>query len=113
FVARQKKWNTPEKRARIGERIKVAATQAGLSLKELADAADVKTPVIYQYVRGIISIPPEALARIAEVTRVHPDFFDPESDARSTLALPADAPSGEGGSAPLPEPGMRARIQME
>src|SRR5438477_12622311 len=87
-LARQNKWNTPEKRARIGERIKVAATQAGLSLKELAEAAGSKTPVIYQYVRGIISITPVDLNRIADFTRFREEIFDPKTDARSTLELP-------------------------
>lgn len=114
-MPRQKKLNTPEKRARVGERIKVAATQAGLTLKELAEATDIPQGAIYQYVRGITAIPQELLEKIASVTQVHSDFFDPDKDGRTALALPADVPSPEG----TPEfhggtePGTRARIQAE
>src|SRR5579871_1681328 len=104
MVSRQNsKLNTPEKRARVGERIKIAATQAGLSLKELAEYVGASPSSIYQYVRGIISIPPNILEQIAAVTRVHTDFFDPDREARSTLALPADQPMPEGAQlTPLP-----------
>ncbi len=112
---RQSRLNTPEKRARVGERIKIAATQAGLTLKELSERAETTPALVYQYVRGITSVPPETLENIARVTRVHTDFFDPEKDARSSLALPTDAPVGEG--QPLTrmttEPATRARIQAE
>jgi transcriptional regulator with XRE-family HTH domain len=111
---RQAKLNTPEKRARVGERIKVAATQSGLSLKELAQACETKPSMIYQYVRGITSIPPDLIERIAAVTRVHTDFFDPEKDGRSAFGLPADQPSPEGGisvlNTPNTEPASRLRI---
>ncbi len=114
---RQAKLNTPEKRARVGERIKVAATQSGLSLKELAQACETKPSMIYQYVRGITSIPPDLIERIAAVTRVHTDFFDPEKDGRSAFGLPADQPSPEGGISVLnsggAEPASRNRIGME
>lgn len=114
---RQAKLNTPEKRARVGERIKVAATQSGLSLKELAQACESKPSMIYQYVRGITSIPPDLIERIAAVTRVHTDFFDPEKDGRSAFGLPADQPSPEGGisvlNAPSGEPAARLRIGAE
>ncbi len=114
---RQAKLNTPEKRARVGERIKVAATQSGLSLKELAQACETKPSMIYQYVRGITSIPPDLVERIAAVTRVHTDFFDPEKDGRSAFGLAADQPSPEGGisvlNAPSGEPAARLRIGSE
>lgn len=114
---RQAKLNTPEKRARVGERIKVAATQSGLSLKELAQACETKPSMIYQYVRGITSIPPDLIERIAAVTRVHTDFFDPEKDGRSAFGLPADQPSPEGVpvlNAPAgAEPATRQRIETE
>lgn len=114
---RQAKLNTPEKRARVGERIKVAATQSGLSLKELAQACETKPSMIYQYVRGITSIPPNLIERIAAVTRVHNDFFDPEKDGRSAFGLPVDQPSSEGGSSvlntPSAAPATRLRIDTE
>ena len=114
---RQAKLNTPEKRARVGERIKVAATQSGLSLKELAQACETKPSMIYQYVRGITSIPPDLIDRIAAVTRVHSDFFDPEKDGRSAFGLPADHPSPEGGitvlNSPSAEPSTRLRLDAE
>ena len=115
---RQAKLNTPEKRARVGERIKVAATQSGFSLKELAQACETKPSMIYQYVRGITSIPPDLIERIAAVTRVHTDFFDPEKDGRSAFGLPADQPSPEGGISVLniptgTEPATRQRIDTD
>jgi transcriptional regulator with XRE-family HTH domain len=114
---RQAKLNTPEKRARVGERIKVAATQSGLSLKELAQACETKPSMIYQYVRGITSIPPDLIERIAAVTRVHTDFFDPEKDGRSAFGLPADQPSPEGSitvlNAPSGAPAARLQIAAE
>ncbi len=117
---RQPKLNTPEKRARVGERIKVAATQSGLSLKELAQACEVSPSMIYQYVRGITSIPPALVEKIAAATRVHTDFFDPERDARSMLAMNAESGSFEGGtsvyassSSGSSEQNSSARIQSE
>src|SRR5476649_1626070 len=115
-LARQNpKLNTPEKRARVGERIKIAATQAGLSLKELAEYAGTSPSLIYQYVRGIIMIPNETLERIAALTRVHTDFFDPDKEGRTTLALQPDQPAPEGSlvTSAVSEPGTRARIQTE
>lgn len=109
------KLNTPEKRARVGERIKVAATQAGLSLKELGEFTNTPAATIYQYVRGIIAVPTETLEKIAAVTRVHTDFFDPDKEGRSALAQPPDQPSPEGFSLGnlASEPGTRARIEAE
>jgi tetratricopeptide (TPR) repeat protein len=99
----------------VGERIKLAATSARLNLKELAEQVDLSPSLIYQYVRGITSVPPEVLERIAAVVRVHPDFFDPEKDERAALALPSDleTPEDASGLPALGEPGTRARIQTE
>lgn len=108
-----RKLNTPEKRARIGERIKIAATQAGLSLKDLARQTEMSPASIYQYVRGIIAVPDATLERIASLTRVHTDFFDPEQDARSTLALQADTPGFNETGVTASEPGTRSRIEAE
>jgi len=85
-VARSGKIKSPEKRARIGERIKIAATLAGLNLDELAERIGTPVARIYQYVRGITSIPPATLQAIAEVTNVSLELFDPDKDARSALA---------------------------
>lgn len=112
-MARHGKLNTPQKRARVGERIKIAATQAGITLKELAEQAGTSPSLIYQYVRGIIAVPEPTLVRIAEVTRVHPDYFDPDTDARTALALPADASSDGSAATGVPEPGTRARIYSQ
>jgi len=81
----------PEKRARVGERIKVAAASAGLSLKDLANAIGLKPLKIYQYVRGVTSVPAEVLDAICERTNVTLDFFDPDRDARSAFAAAANA----------------------
>lgn len=78
---------SPEKRARIGERIKIAATSAGLTLKELAERVGTTPALIYQYVRGITNIPPETLKRIAATTQVTLEFFDPDKDARYAFAF--------------------------
>src|ERR1700722_20815056 len=86
-----------------------------MSLKELAAASGTTPTLIYQYVRGIVAVPPELLEKIAAVTRVHTDFFDPDKEARSSLALRADRPPIVGSelvehtSKPLP----RARIKAE
>lgn len=112
-MARRKSEESPEERARIGARIKLAATQAGLKLMQLAEAADIQPRErVYAYVRGITAVPEDVLDRIAQVTRVHTDFFDPEKDARQTLALPADTPTPEEAD-PLAgyEPGTRSQIQ--
>jgi tetratricopeptide (TPR) repeat protein len=114
-VARHKNWNTPEKRARVGHRIRLATQHAGLTLKEMAESIGIAPAFIYQYVRGITSVPPEVLERVAAVARVNTDFFDPEKDERSTLALPYDlqAPEGEEIVTAGAEIGTRARIQTE
>lgn len=113
-MVKHRKLNTPEKRARVGERIKVASTQAGLSLKDLAEQAAVSPSVIYQYVRGITAVPDPLLERIASVTRVHLSFFDPEQDARQAFALPVDASANrEEIAAPYTDAEARARFEQE
>jgi tetratricopeptide (TPR) repeat protein len=84
------KIKSPEKRARIGERIKIAATSSGLTLKELAEKANTTPALIYQYVRGITNVPPDTLRGIAAATKVNIEFFDPDKDTRSAFALPAE-----------------------
>lgn len=64
------------RRVQMGARIKIAATQAGVTLKELAEATQTSTAMMYQYVRGNVGVPPETLKRIAEVTNVTLSFFD-------------------------------------
>lgn len=92
------KLRSPEKRARVGERIKLAATSAGLSLKDLAEKSGTTPALIYQYVRGITNIPLDTLHSIAEVTKVGVEFFDPEKETRPgggvvDSAAPKPAPS--------------------
>jgi tetratricopeptide (TPR) repeat protein len=65
------------RRVQMGARIKIAATQAGVTLKELAEATRTSTAMMYQYVRGNVGVPAETLTRIAEVTNVDLTFFDP------------------------------------
>jgi tetratricopeptide (TPR) repeat protein len=114
-VARHKNWNTPEKRARVGQRIKLATEHAGLTLKEMSERVGISPSFIYQYVRGITSVPPEVLERVAAVARVHTDFFDPEKDARVALALPSDlpAPEGDESSTTGADAATRTRVQAE
>lgn len=88
------KIKSPEKRARIGERIKLAATSSGLTLKELAEKADTTPALIYQYVRGITNVPLATLEAIARATGVSLEFFDPDKDTRSALALPQSNHAG-------------------
>jgi tetratricopeptide (TPR) repeat protein len=90
------KIKSPEKRARIGERIKLAATSSGLTLKELAERAQTTPALIYQYVRGITNVPLETLEAIAKVTGVSLEFFDPDKDMRSALALSHNNHDGGG-----------------
>lgn len=111
-----KRRNSQEKRARIGERIKLAAAQAGLTLKELAESAGISPPpLIYQYKRGVIAVPEETLERIATATNVPVDFFDPDTDARTVMSRQANAPTTESESATAgnPDAGMRSRIESD
>lgn len=86
----QTKITSPEKRARMGERIKMSATSSGMSLKELARKIDAPVSLLYQYVRGITNVPPHRLQAIADVTGLSVNFFNPDRDARATFSLPAD-----------------------
>ncbi|MGC8667950.1 MAG: helix-turn-helix domain-containing protein [Chthonomonadales bacterium] len=81
----------PETRSRVGERIKVAAASAGISLKDLAIALGLRPVKMYQYVRGVTSVPPDVLDGICERTNVTLEFFDPDRDARSAFAAAANA----------------------
>lgn len=91
----QRSVRTPQKRARVGERIKLAATSAGLTLKELARRVGCTSSLMYQYVRGITNVPDETLQQIAKTTGVVMDFFDPDKDPRAALAMPGDPGSAE------------------
>lgn len=93
---------SPQKRARVGERIKIAATSAGLSLKALAARVGCPPSLMYQYVRGITNIPDDTLQAIARSTGVVLEFFDPDKDARAALAMPADPDAAD-----QPELGVR------
>jgi tetratricopeptide (TPR) repeat protein len=78
------------RRVQMGARIKIAATQAGVTLKELAEATRTSTAMMYQYVRGNVGVPAETLRRIAEVTSVDLSFFDPPE-----TPIPAPPPKEE------------------
>src|SRR5579871_1989770 len=95
---RKTRRSKPEQRARVGERIKLAATQAGLTLKELAEQTGATPTAIYQYVRGVIVIPKEMLERVAEVTGVPAAFFDPEFEAGVLPTLAAREAGSESGA---------------
>ncbi|HLV80005.1 MAG TPA: helix-turn-helix domain-containing protein [Chthonomonadaceae bacterium] len=107
---RKTRRSKPEQRARVGERIKLAATQAGLTLKELAEQAGSTPTLIYQYVRGVIVVPAPMLERIAEATGVPVAFFDPDMESGSLPALPLSESVASAGAA---EADMRTRIQAE
>jgi transcriptional regulator with XRE-family HTH domain len=89
------------RRVQMGARIKIAATQAGVTLKELAEATQTSTAMMYQYVRGNVGVPVETLKRIADVCKVELSFFDPpesppapkEEEAKKEEPKPAPAPT--------------------
>ncbi|HEV2474734.1 MAG TPA: helix-turn-helix domain-containing protein, partial [Chthonomonadales bacterium] len=111
-MAPRTRLNTPEMRARVGERIKVAAAQAGLTLKLLAQSAGVTPGLVYQYVRGITAVPDDVLERIAAVTRVHIDFFNPEKDHRAGFTQPIES-AAQVESESNRDPATRAAIHAE
>lgn len=79
------KISSPEKRARIGERIKMSAMSAGMTLKELAEGINLPVSLMYQYVRGITNVPPEVIESVATTTKLNMEFFDPDLDPRSSF----------------------------
>lgn len=85
-----------EKRTKIGERVKLAATHAGISLKELAERASINTTIIYQYVRGITGVPADVLERISYATSMPLEFFDPDAEM-SRFVNPSENLSAETG----------------
>jgi tetratricopeptide (TPR) repeat protein len=58
-----------------------------VTLKELAEATQTSTAMMYQYVRGNVGVPAETLNRIADVTRVTLSFFDPPEVALPVAVL--------------------------
>lgn len=60
----------------VGRRIRVAANQAGMSLRQLGEAIGVARPTVYAYAAGTLMASPERLEAIAKATGVSLDFFD-------------------------------------
>ncbi|MCW5937886.1 MAG: helix-turn-helix domain-containing protein [Fimbriimonadaceae bacterium] len=74
--------------AEIGRKLREAAKDAGLSLRDLGDKMGVSRPTIYAYASGALRMSPARLRQAAEVTGKSVAYFDPKDvedlDARST-----------------------------
>lgn len=60
----------------VGERIRQAVQQTGITLRELADRMGISRPTIYAYVSGALRVPQERIRAIAEITGFATDFFE-------------------------------------
>lgn len=60
----------------VGRRIRAAASQAGMSLRQLGDAIGVSRPTVYAYAAGTLLASAERLEAIARVTGVGLEYFD-------------------------------------
>ncbi|HSV73736.1 MAG TPA: helix-turn-helix transcriptional regulator [Chthonomonadales bacterium] len=78
-MAKSDRQRSPEQRAIVGARIKIAAATARLTLKQLAARVGVSSAAMYQYVRGITGTPDAVLDSIARETGVDRAFFDPDA----------------------------------
>ncbi|MDE2126644.1 MAG: helix-turn-helix transcriptional regulator [Armatimonadetes bacterium] len=103
---------SPQRRARMGERIKMASTHAGLSLKDLANRLGVKPDTVYQYVRGITTTPVRTLEQIASITGLPASYFDPDVPV-TEVGTPDPAPAPGGGARSGPAIALPDRIQLE
>ncbi|HRF58539.1 MAG TPA: helix-turn-helix domain-containing protein [Fimbriimonadaceae bacterium] len=59
----------------VGERIRQAAEQVGMSVRELGQRIGVSRPTIYAYIAGRLAASPQRLQKIAEVTGRPLEFF--------------------------------------
>ena len=71
----------------MGERLKMARSKAGLSLRALAQCVDVSPMAISKYERGLVVPGSAMLIKMANALRVKPDYFFRSS--RMTLSSPS------------------------
>ncbi|HMS56626.1 MAG TPA: helix-turn-helix transcriptional regulator [Fimbriimonadaceae bacterium] len=79
----------------LGKRIKLAAGEAGLTIKEVAGAVGLSTATLYAYIAGSLEPSSTRLKEIAQVTGKHLSYFtgDPEDGEFPEIAM-ADAMLG-------------------
>lgn len=81
--------------ADVGMRIRKAAQEAGITLRELGERMRVSRPTIYAYASGTLRVPNHRLARLSEILGKSESYFrpvsaedlDPSSEARQALNL--------------------------
>jgi transcriptional regulator with XRE-family HTH domain len=86
---------TPLVDADVGTRLRKAANEAGITLRELGERLNVSRPTIYAYASGTLRVPDSRLERLSEIlgkptTYFRPasaDDLDPSSEARQALNL--------------------------
>jgi tetratricopeptide (TPR) repeat protein len=76
----------------VGRQIRIAANNAGMTLKTLAERLGVSKPTIYAYATGALHVPESRLRSIAEITDHDIEFFsspspDENQDLRSQLKI--------------------------
>jgi tetratricopeptide (TPR) repeat protein len=75
--------------AEIGRKLREAANDAGLTLRELGERMGVSRPTIYAYASGALKMSPERLQQAAEATGKPVSYFDPKDvedlDSRSGM----------------------------
>lgn len=62
--------------SRLGQQIRAAASEAGLTLRALGDKLGVSRPTIYAYVSGALQVPQSRLAQISAATGKEISFFE-------------------------------------
>lgn len=74
----------------IGRRLKQAATEAGLTLKQLGDLMEVSRPTIYAYASGALRMSEDRLVQAAKILGKPLSYFEPKAvedlDPRSPTA---------------------------
>ena len=64
------------RRSVLGQQIRTAASEAGLTLRALGDKLGVSRPTIYAYVSGALQVPQSRIAQISAATGKEIDFFE-------------------------------------
>ena len=59
----------------MGDRLKMARSKAGLSLRALAQCVDVSPMAISKYERGLVVPGSAMLVKMADALKVKPDYF--------------------------------------
>ncbi len=76
--------------AEMGRRLRDAAQDAGITLRELGDRMGVSRPTVYAYASGALRMSPDRIRQAAEITGKPEGFFDPRNldhlDSRSSMA---------------------------